>query len=351
MRHETKGKFWRVGDAPAAGRRLVASRANIPCRGADAGSILEFGGSLVASVPPPGETWTTVEAGSRQAASVASAAEEGVGEGTAARAIGRRVLHRCMDVATNRGRDSQAFWRSLPSRTCMEIVARGFGMELSEAGTAGQRTGRRGHRTLEAVQVAPYKKRRAQLVPIWPFWMKADSSLSRMSARHGGRAGIRLAHVIATDMIGSPRSRSSPSRQFASDSDCSFIFTSPISRLQRSSSSCAPCFDISAARSCCCGMAVPFTGAPTSKPSCVLIPDCTPNAFPLTPRNSIPMNSSGPKPNANWLTVHRPTCRISAAVWKRASGVSEVPNDSWLHAYPVPSCCGRECIHYLCEAQ
>lgn len=351
MGHETKREFCRVGGPASAGCSLATPGRSLPRRGTEGGRVLEFGGALVAGIPAHREAGPPAETCARPAAPVTRGAEERVGKVDVARTAGGGILHRRVDAEAHRGTDPQAFRRTLPSRACLEVVAGRSGVELPKARAAGERTRRRWHRALEALQVAAYKKRHTDLVPIWPFWMKAASCSFPTSARRGHRGDEHHGSVIATDTTASRPFRSLPSRRGVSGSDCLFTFTLPTSRPRRSSSSCVLCFDTSVAPSCCSGMADQSTGTLPSRHSCVRIRVCTRNGFPRTPRNSIPMSSSGAKPSANWQTPQRRTSVTSAVAWRRASDGYEDLRLSWLHAFLPQNCHGRERIHYLYEAQ
>ena len=294
---------------------------------------------------------STVEACSRPTAPTTQAGEKDVGDVAPARAVGGGILHGCVDVEANRGSDPETLRRSLPSRACMEVVARRSGVELPEAGTESKRTKRRRDRTLEEVQVAAYKKRCANLAPIWPFWMKAASCSSQMFARRGHHGGRLPCSGIATGTTAFRPFRPSLSRRCAGVSDCTFTFTLPTSLPLKSFSSCAPCSNIYRDTSCCCGMAAPSIGSLPSRNSFAHIPVCTRSDSPPTPRNSIRMNSSGPRPSVNSPTAHRKDWMILAGAWEKASAAYEHPNHFWPHAFPLQNYRGHKRIHYLCEPQ
>ena len=351
MGYETKGKFWRVGSPSAAGCTFATSRRSVSRRRATGGSVPEFGGPLVAGLSAQRQAGSTVEAGSRPTASTTQAGEKDVGEVAPARAAGGGILHGCVDVAAHRGCDPETLRRSLPSWACMETVAGRSGVELPETGAESKRTKRRGDRALEEVQVAAYKKRCANLAPIWPFWMKAVSCSSPMFAKRGHHGDTLPCSGIATGTTAFRPFRPSLSRQCASDSDCTFTFILTTSHPLKSLSSCAPCFDIYRATSCCCGMAAPSIGSPPLRTSFAHIPVCTRSDFPPTPRNSIRMNSFGHRPSVNSPTAHRRAWMILAGAWEKAFAAYAPPNHFWPPAFPLQNCRGHKRIHYLCEPQ
>ena len=351
MRHETKRQFDRVGNPSSTGHAVAAARWGFSLRRSAGGGIFEFGSPMVAGLSTGREAGTTFQTCARPAAAVACATEKGSGTVVVARATGGRIYHRRLDVEPCKQIDPPAFRRSVSSGTCLEVVAKPVGVELPEAGATSQRTGRGVDRSLETLQVASYKKRRANLVPIWPFWMKVGSCLSRMSAKHGRREDKRRGFGTAIDTTAFRPYRPSPFRRLVTASDFLFIFISPTSVPRKSWSSYGHCFDMSVAPSSCSGMGGPSTGTLPSKHSSARIPVCRRNGFPRMLQNSIPMSSFGPRRNMNWPTAQPRILATLAGAWATASDEYGRPSLSWLHLSLLPSCRGPNCIHSLCEAQ
>ena len=113
------------------------------------------------------------------------------GEGTtghhlASRSAGRRVSDRVMDLSAYRQGDLAAISRALSSACDLAAAARD-GVELSETPAARSATRRGQDRALEALRVAPYKKRPPSGGSIWFPWMKAAFCLSPVSSVPGPR--------------------------------------------------------------------------------------------------------------------------------------------------------------------
>lgn len=337
MVHETQRKFCRIGSPASAGRELATPWRPLSS-GRTGGKVLpEFCRALVAGIPAQGQTWLTSNTCSRPTVPVIREGKEIIGETAGARATGGGILDRRVDIEADRGNDPDRIRRSLPSWACMEGVAERNGVELPEAGATRVRTKRRGHRALETLRMAGYKKTLANLVPIWPFWMKAASCLSRMSARRGHPKGRHRTFITGTGTTESRPFRRSPSRRDAIGSDCIFTFTLPTLPPMRWLLSCMPCFDTCADTFSCCGTAARFIGDSPSKSSFARILVSTPFAFRLMLRNLTLTSSSGRKPNMISPTALQKTSMISTLVWIKASDGSAALKLFWPPVLPLQS--------------
>jgi len=163
--------------------------------------------------------------------------------------------------------------------------------------------------------MAPDKKTPRAAALIWRSSMKATSSSSPTSARPGRPSGRLRVFDIVIGMTGSPSSRRSPWRRGAIVSACTSISVCATSRALRSSRFCASCSVIFAARSSCCGTAGKFIGVATSRLFSAAIPGCKRTAFRATRRSSIPMSSSGRRPNASCRTLITTNSSRSRCTW------------------------------------
>lgn len=117
-----------------------------------------------------------------------------------------RLYHGPLDPKTRGASDRGAVWHPLPLQPHVAPPSR-IGLEHPEAGQARPGTGREGHRPLEALRLAAYKKRPNSLGPTWSFSTKAAFFWPRPSGEPGlPGAGRRSCAAQATG----PRSR--PSR-------------------------------------------------------------------------------------------------------------------------------------------
>ena len=91
----------------------------------------------------------------------------------------RGLFHRFVDTGSYCQSDKESDRHSISSGTCLEDTER-HGLELSKAGATSFATKGKGYRTLEAVQVAAYKKTLKNLVPTWCSWMRVALCLSPM---------------------------------------------------------------------------------------------------------------------------------------------------------------------------
>lgn len=175
---------------------------------------------------------------------------------------------------------------------------------MPEAGEASPGKGREGHRPLEAIPVAPYKKRPKGLGPIWLSWMRVGSCWFRASEGPGPH-GDRLPRC-AVPGVGA-RFRPFPSLQSLPSESTSLSM--PGSTRTRTS---APprwrpfwdsFFDTSGGPWCCCGTeGIPTKGVRSltffgNTRGCIRI------GFPDMPRSSIRMSWFGTITRGWWQTA------------------------------------------------
>lgn len=202
----------------------------------------------------------------------------------ASRRTRRRVSNRVMDVRADCQGNLAAISCTLSSACDLASAARD-GMELSETPAACPATGRGHDCVLEALRVAPYKKRPPNVEPIWFSWMKAAFCLSPISSAPGPRRdrpqSVRCAISKGRSMPSAPW----PCRPSANDwrSTCSSILA--ILRAWRSQASSNICYPICGGRSFCCGIGARSIGASWYRSSYSDILGCMRNTSPRMPLN------------------------------------------------------------------
>jgi len=293
-------------DAKGAGHRLASIRQDLSINSRDSEFLNKFGGALGSSSPrgwlestsAQACSWTSADAGAITKAPTVAVAGKGFPV--------RRIYDGPVDPAAHIQADRETFRHTLSSRARVAGDA-GLGLDLSEAGAAGSRTGRESHRALEETRLAAFKKKPKNLGPISSFSTKADSSSFLTSKRPGRRLGRPPFLSTATDGIGFPSSPASPYPRPRGVSGFTFVSTRTISPAWRSSPSCATSSGICVERWCFFGTAAQSTGASSCKISFVSIKGFGSIASRPMPQKSIRMSLSGPRPSTLYPTVRHQT--------------------------------------------
>ena len=265
-------------------------------------SVFEFCGALVSSLPEERteraasqtHAWETRTIVKSAAAEVCSA----VGTGIA----GARIFHGTLDIETDGATNRKEIRRELSPRT-RGMADEPPGLELAKTGAASFAKGPGRDRTMEAPDMAAYKKKPKSLEPISPSSMKAVSCSFPTSAKPGPRWDKLRCCGTVTGGIKSLRSPASRCRPAASDWVCTCACT-PTTLLtgkfcRTFKFSCAICGDPLFS----CGMAARSTGMSWSKRSFSGSTGCMSIDSPDMLRNSTLMNSYGRRPKKICPTV------------------------------------------------
>ncbi len=250
---------------------------------------------------------------------------------------GLRLSQRSVDPETHCLGDSQGVRRGVSSKPRLASPPPD-GLVLSSSGTARHPTRREGHRALEAVQVAAYKKTRNDLGPTWPSSMKAASCSSRRAAGLGGHRDRPLSSATATNTTASRRWLRSPSPLFENASGSMFASSRTTSRPfmwpSFSGNFCTTCADTSSFF----GIKRESTRAHTLRKSAATTLACIWNAFPHTHLNSILSNRSGMISKATQPTACRATDEISETCFMPIPVECGVPRPSCAPSSLCPTC-------------
>ena len=169
------------------------------------------------------------------------------------------IFHRFMDHKTRRRSNRETVRSGLSPQPSLALSNRS-GLELPETREASQRTRRKSHTALEALQMAAYKKTLIGLAPIWSFLTRAASSWFPISDVHG-RRGDRLL-ICLWQEIGRRCRQSLPSASLLKESALPCIFDSipiRISRRLKLNDFCTTLCVILKARLFFCGIRAWFT--------------------------------------------------------------------------------------------
>src|SRR5258706_9096880 len=225
------------GGSPFKGGQAVSRRRN------DRWCFSEFGRTVAAIIPAPGQTRTACEAVSRPNPAVEPATARALGSAAFAGSPGGRIQDQPLDTAPHRRTYSPTLRCQLHHTEYLEADAHN-GLELSNTRQTGQRAERTGYPVLETTCMASHKKKPQYLEPIWDSSMRADSSLSQPSPAHGLPKGeLRSFRQQATGRRYRP-SPLSPSHRSRDGSDCTVGFTRTRIFAQNRSSSSSSIFSV-----------------------------------------------------------------------------------------------------------
>ena len=270
-----------------------------------------------------------VQAGSWKTCQVGRAPEANSGSDPGRGSVAKRLFHRSLDRASRGRGDRKTFRPPVSPEPHVEAADRP-GVELSEASEAGAGTQRGGDCPLEAVRVAPYKKRPHNLGPIWSSSMKADSCWFP-TLPGPGRPGGRRPSCALLDV--GPRSLPSRRSAFLQSESGWFCMRGSIpartSDLPKWPTSSGTSCDTSPGPWSCCGT-VGASTVPTASKNCWIVTRvCIPILSPATPLNSTRMSSSG-------HSLSEPSPTVFPRIWATSSNSSNRPSNDC--ADPSGSC-------------
>lgn len=264
------------------------------------------------------------------------------------RSTGIRLSKRSVDPETNPDRYPQGIRCCIPSQSRLASVAT-CRVVVPSTRASSDPTGPRGHCSLEALQVAAYKKTRKDLGPICCFSMKAAFFSFRTADGHGHRPDRRRSFVTTTDTTASPPWQPSVCRPYANTWVCisgssRTTFRRPM-WLRFSAHSYGTCGD----RLSYCGTMALSTKAPSLPNSRRTIPDSAFKRSPAMRPSSIPLNRSGTTSRATTPTRHTATSSTFGSDSTTMHGASVAPKLHSDHFSWRPTCrhhLGSACITY-----
>ena len=212
--------------------------------------------------------------------------------------LGLRLSQRPLDFKENCVGNSKRIRGAVSPQSYLADPAR-RGVVLPGSRAACHSTRREGHRTLEALQVAAYKKKPKDLGPILFSWMKAASCLSPHAVARGGRGVARRSSTTVTSMIASRHWLRFPYRPSTNTWACTCAFSRTISRPWTRHSFCVNCCNIFAVRSFCFGIADAYTRARSSQKCSRIIRVYRLSGFPSMLPNSLLSHHKSKR--VNWL--------------------------------------------------
>ena len=353
MLHETTWICQDTGASPAKGDGTAGKRPDHG-RGVPSGRV--FNRLRLPLASSPGRRWgggVGVQTGSRPAAEAPEGRMSAAAGRVVERGLGLWLPQRTVDSEAHRPGDPPGVWGPLSPQPCLAGVT-AVALVLPSARTPARAAGRGSRGTLEAIQVAAYKKRRENLGPIWPSLMKAAFCSFPRAGGRGGRKLILPRFPTATSTTASRPWRCSRSVRCASASGCTLTFSRTTSKPRMSPRSCASFCVTCSDRSSCCGTKARYTRGLSSSESCGTTPACRLNGSPSTPRNSTRPNKSGTSSRVTRPTVCRWTNKISETVFMPTNGGSAAPRTSCDLSFWNRSC--RHLwdivyLHYFCETQ
>ncbi len=314
--YETLWNRTAVGKAAPAGHPAVKSGQKSVGSGTGLKCICKLSVSLVPDIPRKGFTGATPPTHSRTSAQAVQVSEEPIGKVAPEGTPGRRLSNRPMDLKAGSQSDRPRVWGSISPLPRLEALDKPA-VELPEARASGLTKGRRRNCPLEALPLAPYKKKPKDLGPIWSSSMSLGFCLFPMLPVPG-RPKVRhpsfIIFISGTEFLLSVLSRC-PRKGGAS----SFIFgfAHTISQGWMSVLSSKACSNILRVQWFCCGIGEPSTSGKKSGDSSLVIRDCMFITFPPTHRNSTPQNMFGIRPTGPFPTVHQ-------RIWQSLKECSEI---------------------------
>jgi len=245
------------------------------------------------------------------------------------------LSERSLDLEENQSGNSKGVWSNLPPRPRLENVAQGR-LELPGSRTPVDSARRTQDCTLEASQMAGYKKKSKDLVPTSSSSMRAASCSFRHAAGPGGRKGTHPLLGTITSTIGFRRLVRSQCPPSESEWASTCVFK------KRTSTPCMP--RISCACSCVTCMAqwssfgtmgefivVPLFGNCASN-----FLGCTWNISQATHRNSTPLNGYGPISKPTWATCSFSTLAHYETYYTKTNAASRTHNIYFVHLLKAP---------------
>lgn len=175
MGYETLWNSQNSGNAKAPRHRLATIGQDVSVRGGESRFLLKLCGTLAPGLPEERTQGAAAQTHSGTSSEALSGAKGEAAQTSAPRRSRRRIPHGPMDLGAYRPGDSQALWRTLPSRALLVSDERSAWLEQSEARKESQAKERGRNRALEAAHLAAYKKTPISLRPIWSLSTKAVS--------------------------------------------------------------------------------------------------------------------------------------------------------------------------------
>jgi len=237
--------------------------------------------------------WPTAKTAQRQS--------DGPVEYSATGSTGLWLSERSLDLEENQSGNSKGVRSYLPPRPRLEDSAQGR-LELPGSRTPVHSARRRQDCTLEASQMAGYKKKSKDLVPTSPSSMRAASCSFRHAGGHGVRKGTHPLLGTITSMIGFRRLVRSqcPPSESAWASTCAFKKRTSMPWMPRISCACS-CV-ICMAQWSSFGTMGEFIGGLLFGRFASNFLGCTWNISQATRRNSTRLNGYGPTSRLTWVT-------------------------------------------------
>jgi hypothetical protein len=178
--HETTWKSGAPGEAAPARHPAFKVRQKVVGDSSNHRSGRKFSVSLVAELSTEGTEGIAFPAGTGTPAQAFPSSEGETPGASAGGFSGPGLRHGSMDFKPCETFDSQIFRGGVSPLSCLEAFDQ-FGIKLPETGAKSSAKGREGHRTLEALQLAAYKKTLKHWEPTWSFSTKVGSCSSLMS--------------------------------------------------------------------------------------------------------------------------------------------------------------------------
>lgn len=351
--HETLWNRTAVGKAAPAGHPAVKSGQKSVGSGTGLKRICKLGVSLVANISREGFQRATPKSHSRASSQAIQVPEDSVGEVASEGPPGSRLSDRPMDLKAGSQSNRPRVWGSISPLPRLEAPDKPE-VELSETRAPSVGKGRRRNCSLEALPLAPYKKKPKDLGPIWFSSMNLGFCLFPMSPVLGHPKGRPLSFIISiskTEFLPSVVFRC-PLKEGAWP--FIFGFAHAISQDWMFVLSSKACLNTSAVQWFCCGIEGPSTAGRKSSNFFLVIRDCTFITFPPTHRNSIRQNMFGLRLTVPSATVRRRTLRSSKECSEIQCGGYEAPKSSFGPVSMLPIYHGygkNESFHYLCKTQ
>ena len=353
MLYETTRICEDIGDAAATGHGTVEQRPD-DGRGVPSGRDFDRLRFPLASSHSRGRTGSAGGKTGPWPATKAPEAGMSAVAGTAAeRGHGLRLSQRTVDAETHRPGGPPGVRRPVSSQPCVAGVA-GVALVLPGARTPARAAGRGSDRTLEAIQVAAYKKTPANLGPIWRSLMKAAFCSFRRADGRGARKVRPPRFPTAISTTASRPWRSLRSARSAGALACTPDSNRTTSRPCTWPRSCDNFCTTCQGRSSWYGTKGKFTRVRRSRESCWTTLAFRRSSFPSMPRSSIRPSRSGTTSKATRPIASRWTNRISETVFMPINAGLDVPKKSFVPLFWRRSChhlSDRVYLHYFCEAQ
>ena len=251
--------------------------------------------------------------------------------------LGVRFCQRSVDPEAYRQGDSQRVRRKVSPQPCLASAAR-VQLVLPGSRAPSAATRRKGHRPLEAVSLAAYKKRRYDLGPIWPFSMKVAFCSSRPAGGLGGHAGRLPSFAIATNTTAFRPWLPLPSRRSASIWGFTSASNRTTSKVSTWPPSCGNCSITCGGTSSSFGTKGAITKDRTWPGCGKTTGACISSGSPATPRNSIPPSRSGTISRDTRPTACPATAKISATTFMPILAVSAAPKPNCDPSSFPPTC-------------